>query len=227
MIAQTEQIVEAQIADRKAEALESARLAALTEKERARRREALVRTQVDLLEEQAKRLLSEVEEVALERDVLAKERDAAKAALAKARARSSYAVLPHKGPNGTWRRPIIIECQNGQVTLQPNGPSFSLLDLSMILGPRSAPLVAAVAHELVRSQGVATPDGAPVVPYIFFVIRPDGIKPYYNARAQLEPLGISFGYELVDQNMEIDYPDLDNLDEWDSPVTPRPSRPGS
>jgi hypothetical protein len=227
MIAQTEQIVEAQIADRKAQALESARLAAVAEKERARRREALVRAQVDRLAEQAKRLESELGEVALERDVLAQERDAAKAALAKARARSSYAVLPHKGPNGTWRRPIIIECNNGQATLQPNGPSFSLLDLSLILGPRSSPIVAAVARELVRSQAVATPDGAPVVPYIFFVIRPDGIKPYYQARAQLEPLGVSFGYELVDQNLEIDYPDLDNLDEWDSPVTPRPSRPGT
>jgi hypothetical protein len=74
---------------------------------------------------------------------------------------------------------------------------------------------------VVRTQTQESPDGAPVVPYIFFVIRPDGIKPYYNARAQLEPLGIAFGYELVDQNMEIDYPDLDNLEEWDSPISPR------
>jgi hypothetical protein len=227
MIAQTEQIVDAQSADRKAAALESARLAAVTETEKSKRHEALLRTQVTALTEQAKRLEAELDQVALERDVLAQERDAAKAALAKARNRSSYAVLPHKGPNGTWRRPIILECQNGEVTLQPNGPSFSLLELSMLMGPRSAPIVAAVARELVRSQAVASPDGAPVVPYIFFVVRPDGIKPYYNARAQLEPLGVSFGYELVDQNMEIDYPDLDNLDEWDSPVTPRPMRPGS
>jgi hypothetical protein len=181
--------------------------------------------QLESLGEQAKLLATELSEVALERDVLAQERDAAKAALAKARTRSSYAVLPHKGPNGTWRRPIILECRNGQVTLQPNGPSFSLLDLSLLLGPGSSPIVGAVAREAMKAQAMATPDGAPVVPYIFFVIRPDGIKPYYNARGQLEPLGISFGYELVDQNMEIDYPDLDNLDDWDGSGMPRPAQP--
>jgi hypothetical protein len=228
-LAQNEQIAETQSADRKAEALESARQAALARLDQSRRRETLIRNQIELLSAQARRLETELDEVAIERDVLARERDAAKAALAKARNRSSYAVLPHKGPNGTWRRPIILECQNGQATLQPGGPSFSLLDLSMILGPRSAPLVAAVAREVVRAQAQESPDGAPVVPYIFFVIRPDGIKPYYSARAQLEPLGIAFGYELVDQNMEIDYPDLDNLEEWDSPVSPRsvPGRPGN
>jgi hypothetical protein len=225
--AEAEQVEEAQIADRKAVELESARLAARAKTEQSRRREALVRTQIDTLSEQARRLETELDGVALERDVLARERDESRAALAKARTRSSYAVLPHKGPNGTWRRPIVLECQNGQATLQPGGPSFSLLEMSMLLGPRSAPLVAAVAREVMRSQAEESPDGAPVVPYIFFVIRPDGIKPYYNARAQLEPLGIAFGYELVDQNMEIDYPDLANLDEWDSPISPRPGRPAT
>ena len=84
-----------------------------------------------------------------------------------------------------------------------------------MLGRGSSPIVAAVVHEVVRAQAHSTPDGAPAVPYIFFVVRPDGIRPYYKARARLEPLGIAFGYELVDQDMEIDYPDLDNLDEWD------------
>ncbi len=35
-------------------------------------------------------------------------------------------------------------------------------------------------------------------------------------------LGIAFGYELVDQDMEIDYPDLDHPDEWDG--VPKPSK---
>src|SRR5262249_42542416 len=88
----------------------------------------------------------------------------------------------------------------------------------------SAPIVAAVAREVVRAQSVSSPDGAPVVPYIFFVIRPDGIRPYYNCRAQLEPLGIAFGYELVDQDMEVDYPDLNNIEEWDGTVAPGSGR---
>ena len=212
---EAEQLLEAQAADRKAEALERARQAAEAESRRWRRRESLVRSQVDSLSERARKLEEEADTLALERDALARERDATKAVLAKAQMRSSYAVLPNKAENGTWRRPIIVECSDGAVKLQPNGPSFTLLDLSAVLGARQSPLVAAVVHEVVRAQAKATPDGAPAVPYVFFIVRPDGIRPYYEARARLEPLGIAFGYELVEQNMELDYPDLDNLDEWD------------
>jgi len=123
-LAQAEQLLEAQLADKKAEALETARQASVAESQRSRRHVALVHSQINAMTEQVSRLGDELGEVILERDVLARERDAAKAALAKARARSSYAVLPHKGPNGTWRRPIIIECHNGMATLQPNGRDF-------------------------------------------------------------------------------------------------------
>ncbi|MGE5756505.1 MAG: hypothetical protein ACM35G_12485, partial [Planctomycetaceae bacterium] len=222
-LAQAEQILAAQLADRRAEAIEKARQAAVADSERWKRREVLVKTQIDALAERAQRLESEADALALERDVLAHERDAAKAALAKARTRTSYAVLPHKGANGTWRRPIIIECRNGAATLQPHGPTFSLVEMSGLFGVRSAPIVAAVAKELIKAQATSTPDGAPAVPYIFFVVRPDGIRPYYEARGRLEPLGIAFGYELVEQDWEIDYPDLDNLEEWDG----APPRPGT
>ena len=67
-----------------------------------------------------------------ERDVLAKERDALKAALSKASQRSGYSVLPYKGPNGTWRRPIVLECAAGGVKLQPKGLMFTSMDLSPI-----------------------------------------------------------------------------------------------
>ncbi len=234
---EAEQLLEAQAADRKAEALERARQAAEAESRRWRRRETLVRSQVDSLSERARKLEEEADALARERDALARERDATKAVLAKSRMRSSYAVLPNKAENGTWRRPIMVECSNGAVKLQPNGPSFTLLDLSAVLGARQSPLVAAVVQEVVRAQAKATPDGAPAVPYVFFIVRPDGIRPYYEARARLEPLGIAFGYELVDQDMELDYPDLDNLDEWDGSAplqiplvmagsndAPRPSR---
>ncbi len=223
---EAEQILAAREADRKAAALEQARQAAVAESERWRRREMMARAQLDDLDARARSLEEEADALALERDVLARERDAAKAALAKAQNRSgSYAVLPHKGPNGTWQRPIILECRNGAATLQPGGPTFSLLDMSPLLSPRSSPLIVGVLREMIRTRGMATPDGAPSVPYIFFLVRPDGIRPYYEARARLEPLGIAFGYELVDQEMEVEYPDLENLAEWDGTPPPLSSSP--
>ena len=220
-LAQAEQVLETQLIDRRAEDQETAGRTALADAERWKQQEVLMRSQLDGQAEQAQRIESEADALALERDVLARERDAAKAALAKSRTRTSYAVLPHKGPNGTWRRPIIIECRNGMAKLQPNGPSFSLVDMEGSVSMHSAPLLAAVARELFKVQSTSTPDGAPAVPYIFFLIRPDGIRPYYTARGRLEPLGIAFGYELVEQDWDIDFPDLDNSDEWDG-SGPRP-----
>ncbi|WP_406700866.1 hypothetical protein V5E97_18930 [Singulisphaera sp. Ch08] len=213
--AEAEQLIEAQAADRKAEALERSIKSAHAESQRWKRREQLIRGQIDSITGKVRSLEQEADALAMERDVLAKELDFSKAALMKARTRSSYAVLPNRAPNGTWRRPIVIECHNGSATLQPGGPTFNLLDLSALLGARSSPILLAVVRELTRIQGVTGPDGAPTVPYIFFVVRPDGIRPFYDARARLESLGMAFGYELVDQDMEIDYPDLDHPNEWD------------
>ncbi|MDR3639300.1 MAG: hypothetical protein P4L84_36200, partial [Isosphaeraceae bacterium] len=213
---------EARNADRRADSLELARRDAFAKSERWRRRESVVLAQVAELAEQADRTRMELESIEIERDALARERDAAKAVLAKARSASSYAILPHKGPNGTWRRPIVVECRNGAAILQPVGTAFGMLELSGLGGLRSSPFVRAVARELVRISGESGPDGAANVPYIFFVIRPDGIRPYYEARARLEMLGIAFGYELVDQDWEIDFSQLENPVGAD-PLSPGPS----
>lgn len=210
-------------ADRRAAALEAARKAAVAASERARRHEVLVKAQVAELDAKARDLEAEADALAMERDALARERDAARAALVKAAARGGgYAVLPHKGANGTWQRPVVLECRDGQAVLQPGGLSFSIVDMSSALGPRSSPLVAAVAGELIKAHRATSPDGEPVIPYIYFIVRPDGIRPYYEARARLEPLGIAFGYELVEQDTEIEFPDFDDLESWDGGTTPRP-----
>jgi hypothetical protein len=202
-------------ADRRAEAMEAGRRAAVAESERWRRRESLIRSQVASLTEKARRIERRIEDIALERDVLARERDALKAAVTKANTASSFAVLPFKGANGTWQRPIVLECEDGSVTLQPRGITFSMMDLNPRVHPRVSLVVQTIARELTVMEAAGSPDGAPVVPYLVFIVRPDGIRPYYEARARLEPLGISFGYELVPQDLKINFPDLADLKTWD------------
>ena len=236
--AEAEQLLEASRADRKAEALEAARKDAVAQSERWRRRESLVRLQLETLDTKVRKLETEVDELALERDALEKERDARKAMAARDRSRPSQAILPHRGQNGTWRRPIVVECSNGMAILRPQGIGFGLLDLASGFGPASNPFVATIAREAIRIQGNKSPDGQVVIPYIFFLVRPDGIRAYYEARGRLEPLGITFGYELADQDWEVDFPDLDDIKTWDGsgpsrpegmdPLAPSPSRaPGS
>jgi hypothetical protein len=221
-VKQAEQTRLAGEATRQAEALEVARKAALAESEKWRSQEAAVRSQIEELNIKTERLEQEADALARQRDVLAHERDAAKAALVKARAKNGgYAVMPHKSQNGTWQRPVILECREGKAFLQPQGLAFSMIDMSPFLDARS-PLVVGVASELIRAQRAGAPDGSNVIPYIYFVVRPDGIRPFYEARAALERLGIAFGYELVDQDWEIDFPDFDNLIAWDGPGATTP-----
>ncbi len=221
----------AEAAHKEAEARESAIAAAQAEAEKWRRREEMVSQKLASLDREARRVEDEADALARERDILAEKRDEAKESLkhAQLRAKDGLAVLPYKGPNGTWRRPIAIECHDGLATLQPGGPSYSVAQIALFARPRSHPLVQAVAKMMIRGEGMATPDGAPSVPYILFVIRPDGIAPYYAARALLDPLGLVQGYELVDADWDIEYPDLGDPKEWkglkDSGAMPSPSWP--
>src|SRR6185369_16389956 len=47
----------------------------------------------------------------------------------------SYAVIPYEGPNGTFRRPIYIECVKNELVLQPEGVRISEDDLHGPLAP--------------------------------------------------------------------------------------------
>ena len=205
----------AQDADRRARSLEEGYQSATAESDRWKRREMLVRQQIAGITAEADKLEREADALDAERDVLERERDATKAALEKASLRSGFAVLPYKGPNGTWRRPIVIECVGGGAKLQPRGPSFTAPELSPRIHPRSSDFVKAVARELFHIRSAETPDGTPAVPYIVFLVRPDGVGPYYLARTTLEPLGIAFGYELIEQKLAVNIPDYDDLTTWD------------
>ena len=126
--------------------------------------------------------------------------------------------MPYKGPTGTWQRPIVLECAAGGVKLQLQGRTFASLELSSLIHPRSSPFVRAIARELLHIRTADTPDGAPAVPYLVFLVRPDGIRSYYEARTCLEPLGIAFGYELIEQDLVVEIPNLDDLTTWDGSV---------
>ena len=139
---------EAADADRQTEALEAARQVALAELKRWKRRESVVRAQVDALAEKAEKIEDEANALAMDRDVLARRRDNEKAELAKAKViAGGYAVLPHKGVHGTWQRPVMIECKDGQAILQPSGIAFNMIDMSPLAVLRGSPFLAGTLHD--------------------------------------------------------------------------------
>ena len=205
----------AQRADRLTASIEQSVENAKRGSARWRLREALVRKQVDGLEQAAKRTAGEADKLDRLKDALETRLGLLKEDITKASSSTAVAILPYRGTNGTWRRPVCIECAGGGVQLQPGGPSFSLADLMAYerMG-LSNPLVRAVARTVLSIDRQASPDGGSMVPYLMFLVRPDGIRAFYAARTLLEMIGVAFGYELVDQDAEFSYPDLNDPAEW-------------
>ncbi|MGI9470377.1 MAG: hypothetical protein ACR2NZ_02515, partial [Rubripirellula sp.] len=102
-------------------------------------------------------------------------------------------IVPHKGPNGTDRRPVYLECNRDGVTILPEGSKISIEELegsSYSANPLDAALRVIRLHTM-REYG----DPAP--PYPLLVVRPDGIATYGAARRAMKDWDDQFGYELV------------------------------
>lgn len=139
---------------------------------------------------------------------------AAKDELAKAEASAnsrqvSYSVIPYQGPNQTRRRPIYIECTLDSVIIQPEGITLYAADFEGPLGPGN-PLAAALRaiQEQIAAQEAAA-GAEKSEPYPLLLVRPDGIVAYYAARTALSSWGSEFGYEMVEQEWNLEFPPSD------------------
>lgn len=114
-------------------------------------------------------------------------------------------IVPHKGPNGTDRRPVYIECGADGVVIQPGNIRITHAELE----PRTGfpnPLEAALRTiRLHASQNY----GDTIAPYPLLVVRPDGIKSYGIARAAMNNWDDQFGYELVPAEVDLAFPETD------------------
>lgn len=121
----------------------------------------------------------------------------------------AFAVVPFEGKFQTYRPPLYIECTADGVIIQPHGIELSSDDFDLPMGPGN-PLASAVRamSEYLVLQG--SPDGrANGQPYPLLLVRPDGIPAYYAAREALQEWDTDFGYELVDKEWPLAFPQTD------------------
>ena len=111
------------------------------------------------------------------------------------------AILPYRGANGTQRRPIYIECVHDQIVIQPEGVRIAMEALRGPMGPGN-PLDAALRAARVHWQAVE-----PSPPYPLLVVRPSGIIAYAAARVAMTAWDDQFGYELVPEDIELEFPE--------------------
>ncbi len=119
-------------------------------------------------------------------------------------------IVPHKGPNGTDRRPVYLECTAAGLTIWPEGSQITLSQLDKSdysANPLDAALRIMRLH-IMQHYG----DTAP--PYPLLVVRPDGIETYAAARQAMRDWDDQFGYELVPADTRLAYakpdPELKN-----------------
>lgn len=158
---------------------------------------------------------SDVDQAQLKRQLtqLAKKIDEEKQKLARKRniaenQKQTFAIIPHTtGGNGTFRRPIFVECDGDGVTVQPYGITLRASDFP---NPISAgnPLDAALV--MIRDYwNQIDPNHKEGQPYPLFVVRPSGSKSFAAGRKAMKSWVDEFGYELVNTDVEIAYPKTD------------------
>jgi len=115
----------------------------------------------------------------------------------------SYAIVPYHGPNGTFRRPIYIECRADSVVIQPEGIVLRADDF-VTPDHRDNPMemgVRTVRQYLVESQQLQRD----TEPYPLFLVRPSGIYAYEAALRSLGSWKGDFGYELIEEDWNLEY----------------------
>ena len=126
-------------------------------------------------------------------------------------AKRSYAIVPYQGKEGTFRRPIYIECTESGVYLQPEGVRFDERDFLVAKypgNPFDSALRAASRHYL-ETTGSKTASGDSVEPYPLLIVRSGGSKYFYAAVEALASWGGVYGYEFVDDDQTLAYPEPD------------------
>ena len=118
----------------------------------------------------------------------------------------AFSIIPYEGANRTTRRPVYLECTAQGVVIQPEGVLVSIEDLGPPHGPGN-PLDVALRVLRNAYQSRDAIYGITIPPYPLLLVRPEGIASYALARSAMSGWDDQFGYELIDAQMELAFPD--------------------
>ncbi|MBI1913217.1 MAG: hypothetical protein HYS12_00410 [Planctomycetes bacterium] len=117
------------------------------------------------------------------------------------REQRTWSVVPYVGRRGRNSRPFYLECTSSGLIFHPDHLTLDSSRVGM------EPLVKEVKRRIDQRRQ-ATPAGDPSAqPYWLLLVRPDGILHYYVALAALKALDVEYGYEFVDADWILDFPD--------------------
>ncbi len=116
----------------------------------------------------------------------------------------TYSVVPYRGKLGDDRHPLYLECSASGVVLHPEKQMIS------IAAPPSQ-LRAEVEKRIFRQREQLAKGGERIdrAPYLLLLVRPNGVECYHVVQHALESLNVDFGYEFIDPDWVLDFPNDD------------------
>lgn len=126
----------------------------------------------------------------------------------------SYSIVPYFGKRGESRKPIYVECAAGGVVFHPGVVAF---------GPEEgASIREELYHRARLLQENEAPNGSvPPSPFLLLLVRPEGIESYWKLQKLLRSDKVDFGYELIDGDWKLDFPDDARLVKGQTQTLPR------
>ncbi len=103
---------------------------------------------------------------------------------AKAAEARSYSLIPYGGRKGDNRKPIYIECRSSGIVFHPEKLALEGSWFTAGLVKRH------LQQRLTKYEN----------PYVFFLVRPDGLESYYLLKDAVGQTDVDFGYELIEQD---------------------------
>jgi hypothetical protein len=153
-------------------------------------------------QEQAEGELERLQELITE-----KQAELAELKNAEAGGKKSYAIIPYRGPNGTFRMPVYIECKRDAITIHPEGHKLTKNDFvasSWPGNPLAAVLRATREFHNEKARNAGQPE--PPDPYPLILVRPSGVTAYMWARSAITAWDSDYGYEFIDEDMKLAFP---------------------
>jgi hypothetical protein len=116
--------------------------------------------------------------------------------------KQTYSLVPYRGRRGDNRRPIYVECAASSLIFHPDHWTLPATDSG------GSAILQEVERRIRRQQTQGDPDASKQeTPYLLLLVRPDGIMTYYRTLQALRGLQIDFGYEFVESDWVLRFPE--------------------
>ncbi|VAX41507.1 hypothetical protein MNBD_PLANCTO02-2807 [hydrothermal vent metagenome] len=122
---------------------------------------------------------------------------------------SKYQFLPYEGDSGTTRKPVLIECTGKGITFLQEDITLTPVDLDGFTSHYNPLLLGSQALVTYWVQKNKALQRTVAIPYVLLIVRPSGSRSFYVARALLKNMKQPFGYELIEEELELAIPKAD------------------